>query len=116
MSGIKAFLEQLKNTVVDFSELNVRTFEGSIEAVINADGGTPISDDLNNIDELLKQGVISGQLKLMAYTVHKLDKDVDQYFDTNIQADLKIEHQQTVKASQEARAAVFTAIMDNFDI
>lgn len=111
MSNLKDFISELKDTVIDFSELNVRTFEGNIKTALGT-GGAVITDDLGNLDELLRKGVVSGELNLMASTVYKLDKDVDQFFDTNITNEMKEEHQAVVKASKEARAALLNALID----
>jgi hypothetical protein len=103
MSKISAFLTELKSSVEDFSQLNVRTFSGDLNTSL-----TGISSDLSNLDELLKQGVTDGNLKLQASSTLKIDGDIDQFITTNISGSMKEVHESAVETGKEYRTSIIS--------
>lgn len=107
MASFSDFATQLGKTVEDFSQLNVRTFSGDLSTIIGANGAPTLQDDLNNLDVILRHGVTSGTLKLEAYSIMKIDGDIDQFVSTNIPQNLMAVHDTAVETGKETRSAIF---------
>lgn len=97
-------LHTIGDAVVDFSQLNVRTFIGSIKVDIDA-GGDP------DWDELMKTAISNGSVKIAASTTIRLDGDSDYFEDADrIDDGLRSAHDNAVAAGQSARKAVLDMI------
>jgi len=107
MSKISDFLTELQSSVEDFSQLNVRTFSGDLNTTLNG-----LNNDLSNLDDLLKQGVTGGNLKLEASSTLKIDGDIDQFLTTNISGSMKEVHDGAVETGKEYRSAIINMFSD----
>ena len=97
-------LDTIKEAVVDFSQLNVRTFVGTI----NVEVGTSGDPDW---DALMKSALAEGQIQLAASTTLRIDGDVDLFIDNDkINTELRQAHDDAVTAGQEAREAILSLI------
>ena len=99
MSGFKDGLDKIADGVKDITELNVRTFTGSITAQVQA----------KNTAQLLSAPG-AGQLELVGITTMKLDGDVDQFISNSQSVDpsLHVAHSRAVDSGQASRQAVFS--------
>ncbi len=109
MSGKKKFekaLETIGEAVVDFSQLNVRTFVGSIKVDVAANQDP-------KWDELMKKAVTEGKVIMAASTTVHIDGDCDHFEDRDAITDgLRESHQNAIEAGQTARKAIFDMITD----
>lgn len=97
-------LQKLKEAAVDFSQLNVRTFVGSLDVAISATGDP-------DWDALMKKAVTSGKVKLAASTTLRVDGDSDNFEDSELMtAGLRDAHNNAIQAGQEARRAMLEMI------
>ena len=97
-------LQKLKDAVVDFSQLNVRTFVGSLDIAISG-AGDP------DWDALMKKAVTDGKVKLAASTTVRIDGDSDNFEDPDhITAGLREAHANAVKAGLESRHAILETV------
>jgi hypothetical protein len=105
----KKFEEALKtigDAVVDFSQLNVRTFVGSIKVEVQANKDP-------DWDTLMKKAVTDGKVLLAASTTVHIDGDCDHFEDGDqISEGLRESHQNAILAGQTARKAIFDMIAD----
>ena len=93
-------LKTIKEAVVDFSQLDVRTFVGTMEVKVTG-AGNP------DWDTLMKSGVTSGKIKLAASTTLKIDGDADYFEDPEwIDDGLRAAHNNAVSAGSDAREAI----------
>ena len=103
----KAFsnaLDTIKEAVVDFSQLNVRTFVGTITVTVDNDGNP-------DWDALMNTAVVEGAVKLAASTTIHLDGDCDYLEDpTAISPELREAHQDAVEAGKASRQAIIDLI------
>ena len=94
----------IKEAVVDFSQLNVRTFVGTINVEVGASGDP-------DWDALMKSALADGKIQLAASTTLRIDGDVDLFIDNDkINAELRQAHDDAVTAGQEAREAILSLI------
>ena len=99
-------LETIGDAVVDFSQLNVRTFVCAIKIDSQA-AGDPKWDDL------MKAAISSGKVMLAASTTVHIDGDCDHFEDPDqITVGLRESHNNAVAAGQTARAAIMEMIKD----
>ena len=97
-------LETIKDAVVDFSQLNVRTFVGTIKVSVAADKDP-------DWDALMKSAITSGEIVLAASTTMRLDGDVDLFVDNDkMNAELRLAHDDAVSAGQDSREAILSLI------
>jgi hypothetical protein len=105
----KKFEEALKtigDAVVDFSQLNVRSFVGSIKVEVQANKDP-------DWDTLMKNAVTSGKVLMAASTTIHIDGDADHFEDPDQISDgLRLAHQNAIVAGQTARKAIFDMISD----
>lgn len=108
MAKFSEALDTIKEAVVDFSRLDVRTFVGTIDVEVG--GGEP------DWDELMKTAISSGQIKLAASTTLRIDGDSDSFEDPEQMTDgLREAHKNAVAAGQEARAAIFKLVEERIN-
>lgn len=97
-------LETIKEALVDFSQLNVRTFVGTIKVTVQGSGDP-------DWDALMKTAITSGDIQLAASTTVRLDGDVDLFVDGDkMNTELRQAHDDAVKAGQNAREAILNLI------
>ena len=97
-------LDTIKEAVVDFSQLNVRTFVGTVNVTVEA-------DEDPDWDVLMKSAISSGDIQLAASTTLKLDGDVDLFVDNDkLNAELRLAHDDAVNAGQDSREAILSLI------
>lgn len=96
MSFSDAF-NTITNSIKDLSQLNVRTYTGSIDANIDGD----------DAEAMLETAKATGNLKVVGITVMCIDGDTNQFItnDSEIKDSLLIAHQSAVQASQKSRQA-----------
>jgi hypothetical protein len=110
MATFKEALQGLANATADLSSLQVYTYSGDVNAVLNSDGNGIAWDQL-----FTKSKVTNGTLKLVAAT--KVQFDGDTYnFQTSEKLDgldtlLQI-HEQSVQNSRMARQSLIQFFMD----
>lgn len=113
MSKLNEFLTELKSTVEDFTQLNVRTFSGDLQASIGPVNGTAqLDENLENLDVLLRVGAIKGVLKLEASTTLKMDGDIDQFFSSNISSEMKQVHDTAVETGKASRNSIINFVKE----
>lgn len=97
MSDFKDGLNKIANSVKDLSELNVRTFTGTITSDISG----------QELGALMEQGVADGNMEVVALTNMKIDGDVDQFISNSdkVTDGLRHAHVSAVNAGQESRKA-----------
>jgi hypothetical protein len=99
-------LETIGDAVVDFSQLNVRTFVGAVK-ISSQTTGDP------KWDELMKKAISSGKVMLAASTTVHIDGDCDHFEDPDqITPGLRESHDNAVKAGHAARQAIIEMIKD----
>jgi hypothetical protein len=104
MAKFAQALDTIRNAVVDFSKLEVRTFVGTIDVTVDGSGDP-------DWDALMKSAITSGDIKLAASTTLRIDGDSDNFEDTDRMTDgLRDAHKNAVAAGQEARNAIFKLI------
>jgi len=97
-------LDTIKDALVDFSQLNVRTFVGTINVKVQG-------NEDPDWDALMKSAITSGDILLAASTTLRLDGDVDLFVDNDkMNAELRQAHDDAVKAGQESREAILSLI------
>ena len=97
-------LDTIKDALVDFSQLNVRTFVGTITVTVQA-------DEDPDWDALMKTAMTSGDIQLAASTTLRLDGDVDLFVDNDkLNAELRQAHDDAVSAGQSSRDAILKLI------
>jgi hypothetical protein len=97
-------LDTIKDAIVDFSQLNVRTFVGTIKVTVGATGDP-------DWDDLMKTAISNGDIKLAASTTLRIDGDADLFVDNDkLTSELRQAHNDAVTAGQEARAAILNLI------
>jgi len=97
-------LSTIKDALVDFSQLNVRTFVGAVD-IDTGGSGDP------DWDALMRNAVTQGSIKLAASTTLRIDGDADYFEDPDRMTDgLRSAHNDAVKAGQEARNAILNSI------
>jgi hypothetical protein len=99
MALFKDALKTISEGISDMSQLNVRTFTGSITSPVAG------MDSKTYMDTAFS----GGELEVVALTRIKLDGDADQYFvkDDAMRALLLPAHQEAIRAGQASRQAVF---------
>jgi len=101
MATFSKAMDTIKNAIVDFSQLNVRTFVGTIDVDVQA-AGDP------DWDALMKQAQSSGAIKLAASTTLRIDGDADYFEDQDKITDgLREAHNSAVSAGKDSREAIF---------
>jgi hypothetical protein len=97
-------LQTIKDAVVDFSQLNVRTFVGTIDVSFDGNGNP-------EWNRLLENALSNGKIKLVASTTLFIDGDADNFEDTDsMTPGLREAHQNAIKAGQDSRAAMLELI------
>jgi hypothetical protein len=97
-------LDTIKDAFVDFSQLNVRTFVGTIKVTVQA-------DEDPDWDALMKSAITSGDIQLAARTTLRLDGDVDLFVDNDkMNSELRQAHDDAVSAGQDSREAILSLI------
>jgi len=92
-------LDSIANGIKDLSQLNVRTYTGTIEGqVAGADA-----------QEVMDRAFQDGRLKVVGITTMKLDGDVDQFISNadGIDSTLHDAHFNAIQAGQRSRNAAF---------
>ena len=77
MAKFSKALDTIKSAIVDFSQLNVRTFVGTIEVDAQSTGDP-------DWDALMKKARASGAIKLAASTTLRIDGDADYFEDQRL--------------------------------
>jgi hypothetical protein len=97
-------LDTIRDAVVDFSQLNVRTFVGTINVTVQGDADP-------DWDALMKTAITSGDIQLAASTTLRLDGDVDLFVDNDkMNPELRLAHDDAVSAGQDSREAILSLI------
>jgi len=97
-------LDTIKDALVDFSQLNVRTFVGTINVKVQG-------NEDPDWDSLMKSAITSGDILLAASTTLRLDGDVDLFVDNDkMNPELRKAHDDAVKAGQDSREAILGLI------
>jgi hypothetical protein len=104
MAKFAQALDTIKDAIVDFSQLQVRTFVGTINVQVTGSGDP-------DWDALMRSAISDGDIKLAASTTLRIDGDADNFEDTERMTDgLREAHKNAVAAGQEAREAIFKLI------
>jgi hypothetical protein len=107
MAGKQKFekaLDTIKDALVDFSQLNVRTFVGTINVKVQGNADP-------DWDALMKDAITSGDIQLAASTTLRLDGDVDLFIDSDkMTTELRQAHDDAVTAGQDSREAILSLI------
>ncbi len=100
MATFSKALDTIKEALVDFSQLNVRTFVGTVSVDVQA-AGDP------DWDKLMKEAASSGAIKLAASTTLRIDGDADYFEDQDRITDgLRVAHNNAVNAGKDSREAI----------
>lgn len=100
----KRTLHTIGDAIVDFSQLNVRTFVGTIKIDVGGQGDP-------DWDQLMKTAISDGTVTVAASTVIRLDGDSDYFEDPDRITDgLRAAHDNAVAAGQAARKTVLDMI------
>ena len=109
MAAKKPFKDALKtigSATVDFSQLNVRTFVGTIN-ISSQGSGDP------DWDALMKKAITDGKVSIAASTTIHIDGDCDHFEDPDQITDgLRSAHESAVAAGQAARKAIVDMVSD----
>ena len=102
----KEALQTISDAVVDFSQLNVRTFVGAIKIDTQATGDPEWGD-------LMKKAISDGKVMLAASTTIHIDGDCDHFEDPDQISDgLRTAHDNAVAAGHAARKTIFDMVTD----
>jgi hypothetical protein len=97
-------IQSLKEAAVDFSQLNVSTYVGTIKVEFAANGKV-------DWGALMKKAITDGKIKLAASTTLHIDGDADNFEDQEvITAGLRDAHNNAIKSGQEARRGILELI------
>jgi len=97
-------VQTLKDVAVDFSQLNVSTFVGTIAVKVGATGKP-------DWDALMKEAVSAGKIKLAASTTLRIDGDADNFEDPSVMTPgLRDAHSNAIKSGQEARRGILELV------
>ncbi len=103
-TAFKGAISSIGSALVDFSQLNVRTFVGTVEIKVDGEADP-------DWDKMMDNAVTKGTLNMAACTTIKLDGDCDYFEDpSHITADLRLAHESAVGAGHEARKGIFDLI------
>ncbi|MEM9303120.1 MAG: hypothetical protein AAGE01_13470 [Pseudomonadota bacterium] len=99
-------LSTIKDAVVDLSQLNVRTFVGSITVEVDANGDP-------DWDNLMKKAISTGKVMMASSTTIRVDGDCDHFEDPDQMTDgLREAHRNAIEAGHTARKAIVDMISD----
>ena len=111
MGKITDFLTEVGKTVNDIQTLNVTTFSGDLNTVIDT-----TSLNTKNMEQIITEAATAGKLKLQASTNIELLGDTLTVVDTNYPTSgFKSIHESAVTTGEQARSAVIDAIKDLVD-
>jgi hypothetical protein len=91
--------KKLKEGIADLSELNVQTFTGNINSVIDQTQSESIID----WTKLLENARTSGEVKLMASSKIKFDGDSDTFFADEISSEILEAHMAAIEGGRKVR-------------
>ncbi len=104
--------KELSSGIADLSELNVQTFTGSLESVVNESAGGSVID----WPKLMAQAKTTGKVRLVASTRLKFDGDSDVFFEQDIEQHLADAHLTAVEAGQQVRQGLLAMFRDILNI
>jgi hypothetical protein len=112
-----SIFSELKDTIVamakDLSVLEVNTFTGDLEAIIEAQA----EDDRTTLldwDKLQEEAMKKGKITLAASTKVFIDGDQNQYLATDLPADIYTVHQAAVESGLKVRQGFVRLVKDIF--
>lgn len=112
-----SIFSELKQTIVnmakDLSVLEVNTFTGDLEAIVDVQGG----DDRTTLldwDKLQEEALKKGSITLAASTKVYIDGDQNQYLATELPAEIHAIHQAAVESGLEVRLGFVRLVKDIF--
>ncbi|MBO1256300.1 hypothetical protein J3L16_11465 [Alteromonas sp. 5E99-2] len=103
MSTLETYANKIGKALSDVSSLNVRTFSGDLNTIIENSDGNLSTEGLDNV---LLTGTTNANLKLEALTVMRIDGDIDQFVTTDISKDMKAIHDDAVETGKATRTAI----------
>jgi len=101
-------INQLEAVLKDIKTLTVRTYTGSLSAVIGADAAPPKL----SLETILQDAKAKGKIGLVAQTEIEIGGDLDQFFTSDdVPEDIRQAHFQAVTAGQESREALYSMVI-----